>query len=98
MRGGHSHDGAMGLYLDAFQSQLVTNWGYPLNWDSWYRAWVTHNTGRHYPFVGDDHLQAVAEKGRHGVMLMGVVSVIGLALYRSFVAGSAEHGETEEVA
>ena len=33
-----------------------------------------------------------------GVMLMGVVSVIGLALYRSFVAGSAEHGETEEVA
>jgi len=33
-----------------------------------------------------------------GVMLMGGISAVGLALYRSFVAGTAEHSETGAVA
>ena len=46
---GHESESTMGLYLDAFGSKLITPWGYPPNWDSWYRSWFTQNTGRQYP-------------------------------------------------
>ena len=53
---GHEHDSTMGLYLDAFQNRLITQWGYPPNWDSWYRSWVTQNAGRHFPMTVDPKL------------------------------------------
>lgn len=46
---GHGHDSAMGLYLDAFKSRLMANWGYPSAWDRWYYNWMPQSTGRSLP-------------------------------------------------
>lgn len=61
--GGHGHDSSMGLFLDAFRNRLITQWGYPPNWDNWFRCWVTQNTGRHYPLVSDRRYNGVKMEG-----------------------------------
>lgn len=59
--GGHANDSTMGLFLDGFRSRLITQWGYPLNWDGWYRCWVTQNTGRHYPLTQNGKAESKSE-------------------------------------
>ncbi len=62
----HAGESEMGLFLDAFKTRLITTWGYPKNWDAFYRSWMTNNTGRHFPLVGK------SVRDRNAVRLSGV--------------------------
>ncbi len=48
---GHTQDDIMQLGLDAYQSQILSNMGYPRNWNHWETCWITHNLARQIPFV-----------------------------------------------
>jgi len=48
---GHTHDDIMHIGLDAHQSEILGQLGYPRNAGYWERTWVTHNVARQIPFV-----------------------------------------------
>jgi len=68
----HAGESEMGLFLDAFQTRLITPWGYPKNWEHWYRTWCTNNAGRHFPIVENP------AKVRHFVRDWNAVRISGV--------------------
>ena len=48
---GHTQEDIMQIGLDAHQSQILSNFGYPRNWNHWTTSWATHNVARQIPFV-----------------------------------------------
>ena len=48
---GHTHDDIMHIGMDAYQSEILGQLGYPRNAGYWERTWMTHNLARQMPFV-----------------------------------------------
>jgi len=46
----HVHDNVFEMGLMARQSHVLTHFGYPRNWNYWYKSWTTHNVAREIPF------------------------------------------------
>ncbi len=47
---GHVHDDMLHVGLDAFGSEILGHLGYPRNWNSWSKNWITQNVARQIPF------------------------------------------------
>jgi len=47
---GHTHDDVFEMGLMARGNHVLTHFGYPRNWNPWYKCWTTHNTAREIPF------------------------------------------------
>ncbi len=48
---GHEHDDIMHIGLDAHQSEILGQMGYPRNWNYWEKLWLTQILARQIPFV-----------------------------------------------
>lgn len=47
---GHTHEDVFEMGLMAKGNHVLTHFGYPRNWNYWYKTWTTHNTAREVPF------------------------------------------------
>ncbi|NLJ35671.1 MAG: hypothetical protein GX358_05460, partial [candidate division WS1 bacterium] len=48
---GHTHDDMLHMGLDAYESEILAQMGYPRNWSAWEGNWMTQNQARQIPFV-----------------------------------------------